>query len=90
MAKSYFQKYDRDKHHKSNHPAGEQASPPTTSIDMSTLLTGRERTVLTAVIEKVEQMLDNPSQLTEEDWAILSPLALRLSDLLRRAGRSQE
>jgi len=45
--------------------------------------------MLIVVTAKVEQLLDHASQLTAEDWAILSPLALRLSDLLRRVGQAQ-
>jgi len=88
-AGSYFQKYDRDERHKDDHSASRKTSSPSASLDTSSSLTGKERTVLMAVIEKVEHLLDNPGQVTEEDWAVLSPLALRLSDLLRRVGENR-
>jgi len=88
--KSYFQKYDRDKHHEKDRPAEGPIDSQATTTDTSTLLTAKERTVLAAVTEKVGRLLDDSSRLTEEDWAILSPLALRLSDLLRRVGKSRQ
>jgi len=45
--------------------------------------------VLTSVTEKVERLCDDVSQVTAEDWEILSPLALRLSDLLRQVDQVQ-
>ena len=53
------------------------------------LLTAQERAMLAAVMAKVERLLDDVGQLTEADWALLAPLALRLSDLLRRVGQAQ-
>lgn len=86
---SYFQKYDREDKHKIDHSANKQTSSASAAHDTSSFLTGRERTMLMAVSEKVEQLLDNPSRVTEEDWAVLSPLALRLSDLLQRIGEKR-
>jgi ParB family chromosome partitioning protein len=53
------------------------------------LLTAQERAILAAVTAKVERLVDDVSELTEADWALLAPLALRLSDLLRRVGQAQ-
>lgn len=36
----------------------------------------------------VERYLDYLNLLSEEDWVVPCPLALRLSDLLRRVGRA--
>lgn len=36
------------------------------------------------------RLLDDLSLLTEEDWAVLSPLALRLSDLIRQVKRASD
>jgi len=87
--KSYSREYDRDKHHEKDRPVAEAIARQATTTDTSSLLTARERTVLTSVTEKVERLRDNVSQLTAEDWEILSPLALRLSDLLRQVGQAQ-
>ena len=86
---SYSREYDRDKHHEINRPVAETIARQATTTDTSTLLTARERTVLTSVTEKVERLCDDVSQVTAEDWEILSPLALRLSDLLRQVDQVQ-
>lgn len=77
---SYLRKYDRAEHHKDQ---GEEAP------GAGALLTARERAAVVAVTAKVERLLDEVSEVGEADWAILAPLALRLSDLLRRVGRAQ-
>jgi len=85
---SYFRKYDRDERHEADQPARGQAPTRMTAPTTGAFLTGKERTILTAVTARVE-LLDDPSQLTAEDLAILSPLALRLSDLLRRVNQTE-
>jgi ParB family transcriptional regulator, chromosome partitioning protein len=56
--------------------------------EISASLSPHERQVLAAATLKVERFLDELSLLTQDDWAVLGPLALRLSDLLRQVGRS--
>jgi ParB family chromosome partitioning protein len=67
---SYLRKYDGDEIHNDEAALG------------GTSLTPRERAALAAATAKIERYLANPSLLGAEDWAVLSPLALRLSDLL--------
>lgn len=45
-------------------------------------LTARDRSVLSAVAARVEQLLDTPDVIVATDWALLEKLALRLSALL--------
>ena len=100
---SYLHKYDRDVGHKDGAPGtgGEAAASylykyeggapgaPVARRESGPSLTARERAALVAAAVKVERYLDDPGLLTEEDWAILSPLALRLSDLIRRVGMAR-
>jgi ParB family transcriptional regulator, chromosome partitioning protein len=69
--------------------AKETADPRSGAVVAGALLTAQERATVIAVTSKVEQLLDDVSVLMGEDWAVLSPLALRLSDLLRRVGQAQ-
>jgi ParB family transcriptional regulator, chromosome partitioning protein len=57
--------------------------------EISASLSPRERQVLAAATAKVERFLDELSLLTQDDWAVLGPLAIRLSDLLRQVGRAR-
>jgi ParB-like chromosome segregation protein Spo0J len=89
---SYFQKYDREVGNK-DRPAPTPSSGSSDSVhhrgntpDESARLTSTERSTLTVVQTKVERLLDDPTMLTPEDWAVLSTLAVRLSDLLRKVG----
>jgi ParB family chromosome partitioning protein len=86
---SYFQKYDRDESHEANRRPDAPVLAPSSAPDGDSLLTAKERAVLATVTEKVKRLLEDPSGLSAEDWAVLSPLALQLSDLLRQVGQAQ-
>lgn len=49
-------------------------------------LSPRDRSALNAASARVEQLLDNPDDLSASDWALLEKLALRLSTLLDARG----
>jgi ParB family chromosome partitioning protein len=90
---SYLHKYDREH----NHPSEETrqgSSGSARSIRSGQAagmaLTPRERAALVATAVKVERFLDNPDLLSEEDWAVLSPLARRLADLMREVGQARD
>ena len=97
---SYLRKYDREENHTSGDalpvrvdtsPTGEAAHAPVPALQSrSASLTPRERAALLATAVKVERYLDDLSLLTEEDWVVLSPLALRLSDLIRQVTRASD
>ena len=73
--------------------SGQETAPATLgasqSMPRSASLSQRERAALAAATTKVERYLDDLALLTDVDWAVLGPLALRLSDLLRQVGRAQ-
>jgi ParB family transcriptional regulator, chromosome partitioning protein len=86
---SYFQKYNRDECHEEDRAIEDPKAIDTPALDRIGLLNDKERRTLAVVTEKIERLLIDTTQLTSEDWAILSPLALRLSDLLRQVGQAQ-
>jgi ParB family chromosome partitioning protein len=88
-SESYAHEYDSEDNRGDNREEGGLSLGQSPSIGSGSLLTARERSVLVAVTMKVERLFDDPGALTAEDWAILSPLALRLSDLLRQVGQAQ-
>jgi ParB family chromosome partitioning protein len=88
LGESYLRKYDSDEIHRSG--TRERAPAPTARPRDGASLTPRERATLAAAMEKIERYLNDLSLLAEEDWAVLSPLALRLSDLVRQVGRAQD
>ena len=95
----YFQKYDRDERHEDaeedttasfqNDDRVEHHEIAHANDASVGLFSTREHRMLATVTEKIERLLGDISQLTPEDWAILSPLALRLSEMLRRVGQAQ-
>lgn len=100
--KSYLRKYDGEENHipeerNEESSRGESAEAVGTLLlstrplaNVGPALTPRERAALVAAAVKVERYIDDLSLLTEDDWAVLSPLALRLSDLLRQVGRARD
>jgi ParB family chromosome partitioning protein len=88
---SYLRKYDGDEIHNDTVTLGGRSATPSPAPRPrgTAALTPRERTALAAATEKIDRYLNDLSLLAEEDWAVLSPLALRLSDLLRQVGRAQ-
>jgi ParB/RepB/Spo0J family partition protein len=64
------------------HEAGEEI--PTVDDAAIVTLSARERATLVELGVKLEQWLDDPTQLAPTDWEILAPIALQLRDLLRR------
>jgi len=70
--KSYVQTYDGEDNHKEQ--------PDETPHGQ---LNGRERATLVGVTVKTTTWIENPAQLSADDWAALEPLARRLSDLLK-------
>ncbi len=101
---SYLRKYDSDIFHETNgaeppvatakgRQSDADARPSAASAAGHTraqvALTPRERAALVDASAKVAHYLDDLSLLSEQDWAVLSPLALRLSDLLRQVGRAR-
>jgi ParB family transcriptional regulator, chromosome partitioning protein len=88
---AYLRRYESEENH--NPPSRRSSDQRSTSGALAAYqgsLTPRERAALVATAVKVERYLDDLSLLTEQDWAVLSPLALRLSDLLRQVGRVRD
>ncbi|MBC8162410.1 MAG: ParB/RepB/Spo0J family partition protein [Roseiflexaceae bacterium] len=72
LQKSYVQTYDSDNNHKQPRDATERGQ-----------LNGRERATLSGIAVRISGWVEDPSQLSTEDWAALEPLARRLGDLMK-------
>jgi ParB family chromosome partitioning protein len=80
--KSYLHKYDSDVLHEDTALGGSASTATSASLSQD------ERTALVAASAKVERYLADLALLSAADWAVLGPLAIRLSDLLRQVERA--